>query len=68
MILCKTNETISDMINKYIKKTSDYNNNDYIFNDKRLEPSSFLSLEEAGFKFGSLFVVTVSRRQCLNGT
>ena len=68
MILCKTNETISDMINKYIKKASDYNNNDYIFNDKRLEPSSFLTLEEAGFKFGSFFVVTVSRRQCLNGT
>ena len=68
MILCKTNETISDMINKYIKKASDYNNNDYIFNDKRLEPSSFLTLEEAGFRVGLLFKVTVSQRQYLNGT
>ena len=63
-IICKTNEPISNEINKYREKANDYNENRFIFNGKDLDPSKTL------YDFGILTdsKITVSKYNLLNGS
>ena len=63
-IICKINEPISNVINKYREKANDYNENRFIFNNRYLDPSKTL------FDFGILTdsKITVSKYNLLNGS
>ena len=60
LIICKVNEKISEVIEKYRQKTGDYNDNFFFFNSKDLNYCSSSTLQEKGISEESK--ITVSKK------
>ena len=50
-LICKSNEKLSDVIKRYSERNNDFDDNLFLFNAKKLNPSS--TLQECGITEGS---------------
>ena len=57
-VQCTSNDTFSEIIEKYRKKANDFNENYFLFNGRLMDPSSTLTVENLGIlNFNSITVV-----------
>ena len=66
IILCNKNEKICDVIKKYRQKANDFNDNDFIYNNERLNIFSNSTLSELSYKNNDK--ILVSKRGWLNSS
>ena len=57
LLICKVNEIISEVIVRYREKSNDYNINNFLFNNKKLDEHSSSTLQEQGMENGSVIIV-----------
>ena len=57
ILICRTNEIISEVIKKYREKSNDYNVNNFLFNGQKLDEHSSSTLQEQGIVDGNVIMV-----------